>query len=286
MKACRKQCPCERGGVECVQVVIWADPLWASKISFSFAFTVGFAGGSDSKEPACNVGDQCSIPGLGRSLEKEMATHSSILAWRIAWTEEPGGLQSMGCKESDTTEWLTLSLSLAFTVMELEFWNIFKKWNDPQIFVIWFTCRVCTKIGFPGGSVVKNLPSNSGDAGDMGLIAGSDPWIGKILWRREWLPTPGYCLENSTGRGVHGGAKSWPWLSTHTHTHLRSVLLFPNSFISYAKNFRLDGTVDRLPHPKLKARTMSPGNILQTPYSGVKPISQLYHVIRKCLYRN
>ena len=37
-------------------------------------------------------------------LEKEMATHSSILAWRIPWTEELGGLQSMGCKESDTTE--------------------------------------------------------------------------------------------------------------------------------------------------------------------------------------
>ena len=38
-------------------------------------------------------------------LEKEMATHSSILAWRIPWTEEPGRLQSMGCKESDTTEY-------------------------------------------------------------------------------------------------------------------------------------------------------------------------------------
>ena len=37
-------------------------------------------------------------------LEKGMATHSSILAWRIPWTEEPGGLQSMGHKESDTTE--------------------------------------------------------------------------------------------------------------------------------------------------------------------------------------
>ena len=37
-------------------------------------------------------------------LEKEMATHSSILAWRIPWTEEPGGLQSMDRKESDTTE--------------------------------------------------------------------------------------------------------------------------------------------------------------------------------------
>ena len=37
-------------------------------------------------------------------LEKEMATHSSILAWRIPWTEEPGGLQSTGRKELDTTE--------------------------------------------------------------------------------------------------------------------------------------------------------------------------------------
>ena len=37
-------------------------------------------------------------------LEKEMATHSSILAWRIPWTEELGGLQSTGHKESDTTE--------------------------------------------------------------------------------------------------------------------------------------------------------------------------------------
>ena len=40
-------------------------------------------------------------------LEKEMATHSSILTWKIPWTEEPGGLQSMHCKELDTTEQLT-----------------------------------------------------------------------------------------------------------------------------------------------------------------------------------
>ena len=37
-------------------------------------------------------------------LEEEMTTSSSILAWKIQWTEEPGGLQPMGCKESDTTE--------------------------------------------------------------------------------------------------------------------------------------------------------------------------------------
>ena len=44
------------------------------------------------KESACIVGD----PGLGDPLEKGMATHSSILACRIPWTEEPGGLQSVG----------------------------------------------------------------------------------------------------------------------------------------------------------------------------------------------
>ena len=39
-------------------------------------------------------------------LEKEMATHSNILAWKILWTEEPGGLQSVRSQESDTTQWL------------------------------------------------------------------------------------------------------------------------------------------------------------------------------------
>ena len=43
---------------------------------------------------------------LGREdpLEEEMATHSSTLAWEILWTEEPSGLKSRGCKESDMTE--------------------------------------------------------------------------------------------------------------------------------------------------------------------------------------
>ena len=41
--------------------------------------------------------------GLEDALEKEMATHSSLLAWEISWTEEPGGLQSMGSQESDPT---------------------------------------------------------------------------------------------------------------------------------------------------------------------------------------
>ena len=57
---------------------------------------MGFPGGSDDKESACNVGDWSPISGLGRSLEKGMATHSSITAWRIPWTAEPDGLQSTG----------------------------------------------------------------------------------------------------------------------------------------------------------------------------------------------
>ena len=51
------------------------------------------------KESTCTAGDTGNtglIPGLGRSSEERMATHSSILAWEIPWTEEPGGLQSIG----------------------------------------------------------------------------------------------------------------------------------------------------------------------------------------------
>ena len=54
------------------------------------------------KKPSANAGDARdlgSIPGLKRSLEEEMATHSSILAWEIPWTEEPGGLQSVGLQQ-------------------------------------------------------------------------------------------------------------------------------------------------------------------------------------------
>ena len=50
---------------------------------------MGFPGGSDGKESACIAGDLSSIPGQEDLLEKGMATHSSLLAWKILWTEEP-----------------------------------------------------------------------------------------------------------------------------------------------------------------------------------------------------
>ena len=55
-----------------------------------------------SKESTCNAGDAGLIPGSGRSLEERVATHSSILAWRTPWTEEPGGLQSIWVTKSQT----------------------------------------------------------------------------------------------------------------------------------------------------------------------------------------
>ena len=66
---------------------------------------LGFPGGSGGKESACNAGDLGSIPGSGRSLEKEMALHFSILAWEISQTERILlGYSLWGCKELDTTE--------------------------------------------------------------------------------------------------------------------------------------------------------------------------------------
>ena len=66
------------------------------------------------KNPPANGGDMGLIPGSGRPPEREMATHSSILAWEITWTET-GGLQSMG-PQKDTTEH-TYSNFLALTHM-------------------------------------------------------------------------------------------------------------------------------------------------------------------------
>ena len=59
--------------------------------------SLGFSGGSDNKESSCQCKRPRFDPWFGKiSLEEEMTTHSSILAWRIPWTEEPGGLQSTG----------------------------------------------------------------------------------------------------------------------------------------------------------------------------------------------
>ena len=63
-----------------------------------------FPGDSVIKTLPANAGDVSLIPGDGEEgpLEKEMETHSNILVWEIPWTEEPGGLQSIGLQKSWT----------------------------------------------------------------------------------------------------------------------------------------------------------------------------------------
>ena len=134
-------------------------------------YCMGFPGGSDGKESACNAGDLGSISGWEDSLGKGIATHSSILAWR-PWTEEPDKLQSMG-SQCQT------------------------RLGDSHTHTTW--------VGFPGGSVVKNQPAN---IGDKGLIPGlgrspeggnGNPLqyscLGNPIERRAWQTT------------VHGAAK-------------------------------------------------------------------------------
>ena len=69
---------------------------------------MGFPGNSDVKNPPAMQETRVQSLDQEDPLEKEMAPHSSTLAWRIPWMENPGGLQSMGCKEMDRTEQLTV----------------------------------------------------------------------------------------------------------------------------------------------------------------------------------
>ena len=69
---------------------------------------MGFPGGPDGKESACNAEDPGSIRGLGRSLEKRIALHSSILTWRISQIEGSRGLYSpWDFKQSNMTDTFT-----------------------------------------------------------------------------------------------------------------------------------------------------------------------------------
>ena len=78
-------------------------------INYILYYYLGSPGGSNGKESACNTGDRGQSLGWEDSLEKEKAAHSSVLAWRIPWTEEPGGLQYMESQKAREIDFLEIT---------------------------------------------------------------------------------------------------------------------------------------------------------------------------------
>ena len=104
-------------------------PEWNSKFMLSIDTpTRGFPGGSIGKESACNEEDPGSPLGREDPLETGMATHSSILAWKIPWAEEPGGLQFMGLQRV-RNDWVITTFTIQMSLMTSIFKFLFLSWN-------------------------------------------------------------------------------------------------------------------------------------------------------------
>ena len=186
------------------------------------------------------------VRSLGREdpLEKEMATHYSIIAWRIPWIEELGGLQSMGRKESDMTERLhftSLSLFRGLVAQLVKNLPVKRSQFDSSVGKIrWRRNRLPSPVFWPGKfhglyspwglkesdmtewlSLLWWLSGNEStcDVGDVGLTCE----LGRSSGERNGNPLQYSCLGNPMGRGalqatVHGVAKSQTQLSNKTTT--------------------------------------------------------------------
>ena len=177
----------------------------------------------------------------GQSVEKAMAPHSSTLAWKIPWTEEPGGLQSMGSRRVEH-DWAT-SLSL-FTFMH---WR--RKWQPTPVFLPGESqgrrslvgCRLwgrtesdtteatqqqqqCSFLIWSCPQVVlveKNPPPSAGDVRDVGSIPG---WGGSP-GGEQGKPLLYSCLESTPWNReplqvmMHGAAKAGYSWSNLAHNH-------------------------------------------------------------------
>ena len=126
------------------------------------------------------------IPDIG-NLEKEMATHSSVVAWRIPGTGEPGGLPSMGSH------------------------RVKHDWSDLAV------AAVAVSIGNLGLSRWHSGKESACQGRRHRRLRGFYPWVGKIPWRRKWHPTPVFLPGEFHGQqsltGCNGVANSWTQLS-------------------------------------------------------------------------
>ena len=120
--------------------------------------------------------------------EKAMAPHSSTLAWKIPWIEEPGGLQSMGLLSRTWLSDFTFTFHLHALEKEMATYSSVLAWRIPGT-------------GKPGGLPSMGLHRVGHDWRDLAAATSLrascqcrghrfDPWVGKIPWRRKWKPTP------------------------------------------------------------------------------------------------
>ena len=104
---------------------------------------MGFRGGSDGKESACNARDPGSIPGSGRCSEKEMAAYSSILPGKSHGRGSLVDYSPWGHKESDMTEWLTL---FTFLLLHISAKKNKTKHQKTQKTSIWFSINLMANL--------------------------------------------------------------------------------------------------------------------------------------------
>ena len=119
-----------------------SEAVWMLRSHSIIEAMWGFPGGSDGKESGCSARDLGLILGPKDPLEKEMATHCSILVWRIPWTEESGGLQSIG-SHIVRQDWSDLARTHACTLfinktMRFEHFNLANSWFRRRAYSEWF----------------------------------------------------------------------------------------------------------------------------------------------------
>ena len=146
-----------------------------------------------SKEPACNTGDSASIPGLGRYSGEGNGIQSSILAWRIPWTEEPSGLQFMGSQRVGH-DWVT-ELKWIVSICRKSTWlQVGKRHNQgttptPSRGNMRFSTpslalenwAVHTTLGLPRCHSGKESACPCRRHKRLGF----SPWVRKIPWRKK-----------------------------------------------------------------------------------------------------
>ena len=153
-----------------------------------------------------------------------MTTHSSVLAWRIPWTEKPGGLQSMGSHRVGH-DWsdLVVVVVLSYMWFHVSFKNpegyILRSLLTLSYIIVEHHCRLW---GFSGGTTGKESVCWCRRC----KIHGFNPRVRKIPWRRKWQPTPVFLPGKSLGQrslvgySPRGYKVGHDWVTEHSHFRL------------------------------------------------------------------